>query len=139
LKPTIAAHMALANALSGSLDTARTWRTEAEARLQRTPEATGVDATIAFTTAVIDVREGRPDEFLETFDARRPKLEMVLTARMMRALGVLRAFALARRNGTDDDEARRAFEAANPRGDAEFMLLEAGWPEMRAFLHAPRT
>jgi hypothetical protein len=137
IKPLTAAHLALANALTGALPTAHAWLAEAERRAKKAPHPAQADAFVDFARGVLDVREGRADEFLRAFEERRSVLEGTLTVRSMRVLAALRAYATVR----SDNEvgARSALEALKPIGKSEFALLGAEWPEMRTFLQSQQA
>jgi tetratricopeptide (TPR) repeat protein len=135
IKANIAVQLALTNALRGSIEPARKWRSEAEALVKTAPDPATVGGLLAFVTAVIDVRERRYDEFVRWLDDGWARLEGSLTARTTRPLRALRAFALAQSGGARNaGVAQKALEALKPVREGEFALLEAEWPEMRAFL-----
>jgi hypothetical protein len=137
IRAAVAVQLALANALRGSLETAHRWRSEAEARVNTASDPGTVGGLLAFATAVIDVREGRYDAFVRWLDERWQRLEGSLTARTTRPLRVLRAFALAQSGGVREaGTVQKAFDALKPLRAGEFALLEAEWPEMRAFIQS---
>jgi hypothetical protein len=134
LRTSLACHVALAYALRGEIDSARTWRAEADKQLKHATDQAGMTGLLAYVDAVIDVREGRHESFVRWLDERWRQLEGSLTARTTRPLRVLRAYALAHGEVRDAAAADKALEALRPARPGEFAMLEASWPEMKAFL-----
>jgi tetratricopeptide (TPR) repeat protein len=137
IKAAVAVQLALANALRGSLETAHKWRSEAEALVSTASDPGTVGGLLAFATAVIDVREGRYDAFVHWLDERWQRLEGSLTARTTRPLRVLGAFSVPQYGGVREaGSVQKAFDGLKPLRGGEFALLEAEWPEMRAFIQS---
>ena len=136
VKPNAACYLAIAYALRGQLDFARTWLAEAEKQANRSPHKSTLTGLIAFGRAIIELREGRDREVLEWLDPRWRGLEGSLTGGSMRFFTVLRAFATARAGGEREvGAAERILHGLDPIRPGEFAMLEAEWPEMQRFLH----
>jgi hypothetical protein len=136
LRPSIACHLAIAYALRGQLDVARTWLVEAEKRTEKSPQKSALTGLVAFGQAIIELREGRDQEVLRWLEPRWRGLEGSLTGGTMRSFTVLRAFATARAGGEREvGAAERILHGLDPIRAGEFAMLEAGWPEMQTFLH----
>jgi hypothetical protein len=137
LRPSTACHLAIAYALRGQLDVARTWLAEAEKRVEKSPQRSALTGLVAFGQAIIEIREGRDQEVLRWLEPRWRGLEGGLTGGTMRSFTVLRAFATARAGGEREvGAAERILHALDPIRPGEFAMLEAGWPEMQRFLRA---
>jgi hypothetical protein len=136
LRPSIACHLAVAYALRGQIDVARTWLSEAEKRTEKSPQRSMLSALVAFAQAIIELREGRDQEVLRWLEPRWRGLEGALTGGTMRSFTALRAFATARAGGERAmGAAERILHGLDPIRSGEFAMLEAGWPEMQGFLH----
>jgi hypothetical protein len=135
LAPLVADQLALAYALRGDFDAAHRWRAESENRGKGMGNQAMFAGLLAFADAILDVREGRCEALLRWLGERWHQLDGNVTARTMRPLRVLRAFALARSDGVRGamavDEALSPLRPARP---GEFALLGAKWPEMQVFL-----
>ncbi|MEZ4458423.1 MAG: hypothetical protein R3E66_01585 [bacterium] len=121
------AEMAACAALLGWLDDARKYRDRAVKRL-RGDEV----ARIAVVDAVIALRRGDPRTALEVIRRNGPTAESVLRQPSIRALMVMRAFALEQlqQHAEADDAIRHLL----PLRRGEFDWLGAEWPEMNRFL-----
>jgi ATP/maltotriose-dependent transcriptional regulator MalT len=134
IRASAACWLALAYALRGDPDAARSWRVEGDARLKRVllPQ---LAATLTFVDAIVAAREGRYVEAVNGLDERWPQLEASLTARSMRPLRALHAFAAAQPTTVREAGAvSAALKAIGVVDAGELTLLTAEWPEMRAFL-----
>lgn len=136
VRPSTACHLAIAYALRGQLDVARTWLTEAEKRAEKSPHKAALTGLVAFGQAIVEVREGRDQEVLGWLEPRWRGLQGSLTGGTMRSFTVLRAFATARAGGEREiGAAERILHGLDPVRPGEFAMLEAAWPEMQHFLH----
>jgi hypothetical protein len=133
---TLACYAALAYALRGEADLAQRWREAAEERKKNAPDPATVSGLLAFVDAVLDVRVGRYESFSKWVDERWQKLEGALTARTMRPLRLLRAYAVAQ--GSTGPRNAGAVELIvaplQPARPGEFAMFEASWPEIHGFL-----
>ena len=121
------AEMATCAALLGWLDDARKYRDRAVKRL-RGDEV----ARIAVVDAVIALRRGDSRTALEVIRRNGPTAESILRQPSIRALMVMRAFALEQlqQHAEADDSIRSLL----PLRRGEFDWLGAEWPEMKRFI-----
>lgn len=132
----VACHLALTYALRGDLDSARRWRAEGEDRLKRLPQP-HLSAALTFVDAIVEAREGHPDAAIRQLDERWSELESGMSARALRPLRVLRAFALRQTaNVREAGVVEAALKTIGPVGAGDLAMLAAEWPDMRAFLES---
>lgn len=121
------AEMASCAALLGWIEDARKYRERAVRRLK------GDEVTrVAVVDAIIALRRGEPRSALEVIRRNGPTAEHVLRQPSIRALMLMRAFALEQLRAYD--EADEAIRTLLPIRRNEFDWLGAEWPEMRDFL-----
>jgi hypothetical protein len=136
LRPALACHLALVNALYGDLVAAERWRRELDVRLS------GVDASslvglVATVDAVVALRRGRADDVARDLEQRWRQIENASTGETLRPLRAVRALAIAQASGARDAGlAEGVLAPLRPVEPGELAPLRARWPEMAAFLAA---
>jgi Flp pilus assembly protein TadD len=126
-EPLLHAEMSACAALLGWTDEAQSLRARAFRRLSHEEHA-----RLALTDAILALRAKDPRLALEVIRRHGPSAEGLLRPPTIRALMILRAFALEELRAFD--EADQAVRRLMPIRPAEFVWLGAEWPEMRAFL-----
>lgn len=115
------------------------WREDAQRLLKRAAKRVPNDemARLALADAVLSMRGGSPQLALEVIRRNGPSAEQLLRPPTIRALMVVRAFALEQLGRYE--EADEAVLRLMPIRHGEFDWLGAEWPAMRAFLAQIRT
>jgi tetratricopeptide (TPR) repeat protein len=123
--PLMASDLALAHALLGELDKAKTWLDKAD--------TTG---TSALARAVVECRTDKAADAARSLDDNWADYESVLTGSALRPLRVVRAFAQAQTDVRNAGMASAPLATIRPSYPGEYDFLGVAWPEMATFLAA---
>ncbi len=133
--PYVLGRMALAEALRGRLEAAEAWRSRAHA--SATAARRGA---LLLVDAVVEARTGSFGRVAELIEDGWSRAENLLTARQLRAVRVIEAFALEQDKGAEyraesrASELQRALAAARAAHRGELDWLARNWTELREFL-----
>ncbi len=128
-------HLALTYALRGDIAAATRWRDDARRRLAKSTVTAGIRLVVPFAEAIVDLREGRPEEGARRIDENAKAMEGSFIGRWSRMVRAVRAFAEDRMASPREAGAVDALvNALRPSTPGEFAALTAEWPEMRRFL-----
>lgn len=127
--------LATCEVLRGDVDAAAAWRARAHAKMSpaRRPGLLLIDA-------LIGARRGDHGDVVRRIDAELARAENLLSASQLRALRLVKAFALERlaagryRDDARDQEIRQALDGSRPFRPGEFDYLATRWPELAEFL-----
>lgn len=131
LKPAIASMIALCDALAGDLDAADGWIAEARRRAASPASATRFHVA---AEAIVRLRRGDATGSARLFEQTWGELERSTAADVVRALRVVRAFAVEHAGGSAAAGAADLLAGARPFRPGEYAWIAAGWPEMSRYL-----
>ncbi len=116
-------------ALLGELESAKAWMPEAH----RAAAATAIEVS-RVPEAIIACREGRFADVARTYAERRRAIEAALAGEDLRALRLMRAYAVEADPRAGEAEKAEALAAGRPGAPGECDYLATSWPELGAFL-----
>ncbi len=133
--PNVLSRLAIAEALRGRLEQAQAWRERAH-----TATSAPKQGALLLLDIVVEARSGHYKRVVELIEDGWGRAENHLTARQLRTLRLLQAFALERQGGAADYRAvsretdlLRALEGARAGRAGEFGAMLAHWPELEDF------
>lgn len=116
-------------ALLGELESAKAWMPEAHAAAAKTAiEVSRVPE------AIIACREGRFADVERMYRERRRAIEAALAGEDLRALRLMRAYAVASDPARSEAEKAEVIAVGRPGAPGECDYLATSWPELKAFL-----
>ncbi|HEY3444882.1 MAG TPA: hypothetical protein VGK67_00905 [Myxococcales bacterium] len=116
-------------ALLGELENAKAWMPVA----QRAAATTAIEVS-RVPEAIIACREGRFADVSRMYRERRRAIEAALAGEDLRALRLMRAYAMASDPGATEKERAEAIAMGRPGAPGECDYLAAAWPELGEFL-----
>ncbi|MFT5992430.1 MAG: tetratricopeptide (TPR) repeat protein [Bradymonadia bacterium] len=130
-RPMIFSGMATAHALRGDIGAAQAWIRDAHAIISDAKRGALLPADV-----IAALRSGRPGDAIAMMDSGWASAEGVLSPVQLRALKLLRAFALefGPANDVRDAEIQRLIDSVHPHPAGAFQYVGAAWPEFQAFL-----
>jgi hypothetical protein len=132
--PAVMGKLAMAEALQGRLDQAQAWRTRAHAATSSAKHGMHL-----LSDAVVEARLGNDEAVIASISEGWARAENLHTARQLRQLRLLEAFALERlasseyRGVSRETDAVRALDAARSAAPGEFRMLTTHWDELARF------
>lgn len=133
LRPTIAALIALCDALLGELDLAERWIAEARQRSMSSPLATRVHLA---AEAIVRLRRGDAPGAARLLDETWGEIERCTAADLVRAFRIVRAFTAEAAGGVSATQAPDLLAGARPFRTGEYTWIAVAWPEMARYLAA---
>jgi tetratricopeptide (TPR) repeat protein len=131
LRPAVAAMIALCDALAGDLDAADRWVAEAR---RRSASPTSVTRVHLAAEAIVRLRRGDAAGAAQLLAETWGELERSTAADLVRALRLVRAFAVERSALGEAPEPDELLAGARPFRPGEYGWVAAGWPEMGRYL-----
>ncbi|MGC4118090.1 MAG: hypothetical protein QM765_26775 [Myxococcales bacterium] len=116
-------------ALLGELENAKAWMPEA----QRAAATTAIEVC-RVPEAIIACREGRFADVARMYRERRRAIEAALAGEDLRALRLMRAYAIASDPASSEAEKAEAIAIGRPGAPGECDYLATSWPELGEFL-----
>ena len=127
--------LAMAQALRGEVEEAERWRSRAHAASSEAKRG-----ALLLTDCLVEARAQQWERLIELVEQRWAQAENLNTARTMRAVRMLEAFALEHaqadlyRAESRETDRTRALAAAKSGPAGQFDHLATQWPELRGFL-----
>ncbi len=137
--PAALGRLAIAEALRDRMTVAQAWRTRAHAATSAAKR--GVHLLV---DVIVEGKLGNYQRVLDLIDEGWGRAENMLTARLLRVVRLLEAFALERAEGAEyrgvsrQTDLIRALEAARASKRAEFSFLTEHWGELERFAERHR-
>jgi len=131
LRYAASSQLALVHSLRGDVDAAARLLAEAESR-----GAERDRSALYLPRAIIACRKGEHEQVSVDLEGRWQDLETTQTGTAMRALRLLRAYALAHLGPRGAGQVEQLIAPLRPSEPGEFAHFAAAWPEMAAFLQA---
>ena len=132
--PAVMGRLAMAEALRGRQEQAQAWRTRAHAATSSAKHGMHL-----LTDVVVEARAGNDDAVVALISEGWARAENLHTARQLRQLRLLEAFAIERLSAGDyrgvsrETDSVRALEAARSSAPGQFRLLTAPWEALAQF------
>ena len=133
--PAVLGRLAVAEALRGRVEQADGWRARAHAATSA-PKRGG----LLLVDAVVEGRLGHFERVVERVEDGWTRAENLVTARQLRSIRLMQAFALERLSTSDyravprETDLQRALQSVRDGRRGELDYLAVSWDELRAFL-----
>jgi hypothetical protein len=133
--PAVLGRLAVAEALLGRVEQADGWRARAHAATSAPKRG-----ALLFVDAVVESRLGHFDRVVEIVEDGLPRAENLVTARQLRSIRLLQAFALERLSSSDyravsrETDFQRTLQILREGRRGEHDFLAAAWDELAGFL-----
>lgn len=129
LAPNLLIETALCHAVIGNIDEASRYLERARDLLPHHG-----DGRLLLTETIILLHRGLHEEALQQLDNRWRYADGALTGSSLKALRLLKAYAMQASGQEDSVEFRRMLDGIYPWRTEEFVWLTAPWPQMAAFV-----